>query len=81
MVPTPYGEEELTVPAGTQGSTVFTSSGRKGTLYVRARVWTPAKLTPELKQLLEQLSEVEGEPPKEGLGQRIWDKMKEAFGT
>jgi molecular chaperone DnaJ len=90
MVPTPYGEEALTVPVGTQSGTVFTlpshglpnvSSGRKGTLYVRARVWTPAKLTPELQRVLEQLSEVEGEPPKEGLGRRIWDMMKEAFGT
>ena len=90
MVPTPYGEEALSIPAGTQSGTVFTlrgnglpnvSSGRKGTLYVRARVWTPAKLTPELKQALEQLSEVEGEPPTEGLGKRIWDMMKEAFGT
>lgn len=90
QVPTPYGAETLTVPAGTQSGTVFTlsgkglpnvSSGRKGTLYVRARVWTPVKLSPELKQLLEQLSGIEGEPPKEGLGKRIWDKMKEAFGT
>ena len=89
-VPTPYGDEVLTIPAGTQSGTVFTlggsglpsvSSGRKGTLYVRARVWTPAKLSPELTQLFEQLSEIEGEPPKEGLGRRIWDKMKEAFGT
>jgi molecular chaperone DnaJ len=89
-VPTPYGAETLTVPGGTQSGTVFTlrgeglpnvSSGRKGTLYVRARVWTPDKLSPELKQLFEQLSEIEGEPPKEGLGKRIWDKMKEAFGT
>ena len=34
-----------------------------------------------LKELFERLSEIEGEPPKEGLGKRIWDKMKEAFGT
>jgi len=89
-VPTPYGAEPLSVPAGTQSGTVFTlrgsglpsvSTGRKGTLYVRARVWTPTKLAPELKELFERLSEIEGEPPKEGLGKRIWDKMKEAFGT
>ncbi len=89
-VPTPYGDEPLTLPAGTQSGTVFTlrakglpnvSHGRKGALYVRVRVWTPAKLSPELRELFERLSKIEGEPPKDGLGKRIWDKMKEAFGT
>jgi molecular chaperone DnaJ len=89
-VPTPYGEEEIEVAAGTQSGTVLTvksgglpnvSSGRKGTLYVRVRVWTP-KLTPEMQELFEKLSKIEGEPPKEeSLGRRLWEKMKEAFGT
>jgi molecular chaperone DnaJ len=90
-VPTPYGEEPLTVPAGVQGGTVLTlrgvglpnvSHGRKGSLHVRVGVWTPTKLTPEMRALFEQLAGVEGEPPKdESLGRRLWEKMKEAFGT
>ena len=90
-VPTPYGDEEIEVPPGTQSGTVLTlksrglpnvNNGRKGTLYVRVRVWTPPKLTPELQELFEQLSRIEGEPPKEeSLGRRLWEKMKEAFGT
>jgi DnaJ-class molecular chaperone len=59
------------------------ADGRKGTLYVRLQVWTPTRLTPEMRELFEKLSEVEGEPPKEGdsLGRKIWERMKEAFGT
>ncbi|NIM51105.1 MAG: molecular chaperone DnaJ [Gemmatimonadales bacterium] len=90
-VPTPYGDEQITVPSGTQSGTVVTlrsrglpnvSHGRRGSLYVRVQVWTPAKLTPELRTLFEKLAEVEGEPPRdEGLGRWLWEKMKEAFGA
>ncbi len=91
-VPTPYGDEQIEIPSGVQSGSVLSlkgrglpnvTDGRKGTLYVRVQVWTPARLTPELKTLLEQISAVEGEPPKEGesLGRRIWDRKKEAFGT
>jgi molecular chaperone DnaJ len=90
-VPTPYGEERLSLPAGTQSGTVFTlrgkglpnvGDGRRGVLYVRTHVWTPTRLTGELKAVLQGLSEVEGDPPKdERQGRRLWDKVKEAFGT
>jgi len=91
-VPTPYGPETIDVPAGVQSGAVLSlrglglpnvSDGRKGTLYVRVQVWTPTHLTPELKDVLERLSSVEGEPPKEGesLGRKLWERMKEAFGT
>ncbi len=90
-VPTPYGEEQLEVPAGVQSGTVLTlrgaglpnvSHGRKGSLHVRVGVWTPTKLSAELRALFERLAEDEGEPPKdESLGRRLWEKMKEAFGT
>lgn len=89
-VPTPYGDETVTVPSGTQGGAVLdlrgmglpsVADGRKGSLFVHCRVWTPTKLTPELKRVLKKLAEHEGEPPSdESLGRRMWDKVREAFG-
>jgi hypothetical protein len=44
-------------------------------------VWTPTRLSDEGRQLFERLADVEGEPPgEEGIGRRLWEKMKEAFG-
>jgi molecular chaperone DnaJ len=90
-IPTPYGTETIEVQAGTQSGTVMSlhgkglpnvNTGRRGALHVRVQVWTPTRMTPELKDLFEQLSDLEGDPPSEaGLGRRIWNKMKEAFGT
>jgi molecular chaperone DnaJ len=91
-IPTPFGDETIPVEPGAQSGTVLTlrgkglpnvSDARRGTMYVRIQVWTPTKLTPELHDLFERLSTIEGEPPKEegGLGRKIWEKMKEAFGT
>jgi molecular chaperone DnaJ len=90
-VPTPYGNETVEVEPGTQSGSVMTlrgkglpnvSDGHRGSMYVRVQVWTPTKLSPELKGLFQQLSEVEGDPPTEdGLGRRIWNRMREAFGA
>jgi molecular chaperone DnaJ len=90
-VPTPYGDESVEIPSGVQSGSVITlrskglpnvGDGRNGSLYVRVQVWTPAKLTPELEDLFQRLSKIEGEPPKEeGLGRKLWEKMKEAFGA
>jgi molecular chaperone DnaJ len=90
-VPTPYGEENVELPSGTQSGTVVTlrnmglpnvNDGRRGSLFIRIQVWTPTKLEPELRTLFERLSELEGDPPSEdSLGRRIWNRMKEAFGT
>lgn len=91
VIPTPYGDEKLEVPGGTQSGTVLTlrnkglpnvNDGRRGSLFVRIQVWTPTKLDPELRAAFERLSELEGDPPsEETLGRRIWNRMKEAFGT
>jgi molecular chaperone DnaJ len=90
-IPTPDGEERVEVPPGTQAGAIMSlrgkglpnlDHGRKGTLHVRIQVWTPTKLTPELKDLMDQLAELEGDPPKdESIGRRFWNKMKEAFGA
>ncbi len=89
-IPTPYGDERISVPPGTQSGSILTlrnhglpsvSDGRRGALHVRVQVWTPPKLTPELRALFERLAQLEGEPPREaGLGRRLWDKMREALG-
>ncbi len=91
-VPTPYGDEALEVPAGVQSGTVLqlrgkglpdVASGQKGTLYVRVQVWTPKEMSREVRALFEQLKDVEGEPPAEdeSFGRKLWERMKEVFGT
>jgi molecular chaperone DnaJ len=91
VIPTPYGDETIELPAGAQSGTVLTlhnrglpnvNDGRRGSLFVRVQVWTPTKLEPELKELFERLSDLEGDPPSEDtLGRRLWNKMREAFGS
>ena len=87
-VPTPYGEEQATIAPGTQTGTVLRLRGKglprlgqsgKGDLHVRLHVWTPERLTEAQEQLLRQLAEIEGEPPKQEPG--FWSKLKEALGA
>jgi molecular chaperone DnaJ len=87
-VPTPYGEEHLRIPAGTQTETVLRLRGKglpvlgqdsKGDLLVRVHVWTPERLTSEQERLFQELSKLEGEPPKRTPG--FWSKLKEALGA
>jgi molecular chaperone DnaJ len=88
LVPTPYGEERLKIPPGTQPETVLRLRGKglpilgqdaKGDLLVRVRVWTPERLTEEQEQLFRELGKLEGEPPKRSPG--FWSKLKEALGA
>jgi len=87
-VPTPYGEERLKIPAGTQTETVLRlrdkglpilGQDRKGDMLVRVHVWTPERLTGEQERLLQDLAKLEGEPPKRSPG--FWSKLKEALGA
>jgi molecular chaperone DnaJ len=87
-VPTPYGDERLRIPAGTQPETVLRLRGRglpilgqegKGDLLVRVHVWTPERLTDEQERLFHELAKLEGEPPKRSPG--FWSKLKEALGA
>ena len=87
-VPTPYGDERLRVPAGTQPETVLRLKGKgipvlgqdgKGDLLVRVHVWTPERLTEEQESLFRQMAKLEGEPPKRSPG--FWSKLKEALGA
>jgi len=89
-VPTPYGEESVKVPAGTQAGTVLRLKGRglphlgagsKGDLHIRVGIWTPDRLTPEMERLFQELAGHEGEPPAGRAGRSFWDRMKDALGA
>lgn len=87
-VPTPYGEETLTVPAGTQSGTVLRlrhkglprlGGSGTGDLNVRVFVWTPDDLNDVQRQLFTELARHEGDGPKRKSG--FWSKLKEALGA
>jgi molecular chaperone DnaJ len=87
-VPTPYGEERVRIPAGTQTDTVLRLKGKglpalgqhgTGDLLIRVHVWTPEKLTDEQERLFRELAKLEGEPPRRSPG--FWSKLKEALGA
>jgi molecular chaperone DnaJ len=87
-VPTPYGEESLKVPGGTQPETVLRIRNKglpilgqdgRGDLLVRIHVWTPEQLTDEQERLFRELAKLEGEGPKRAPG--FWSKLKEALGA
>jgi molecular chaperone DnaJ len=89
-VPTPWGEERLDVPPGTQAGTVLRlrgkglphlGSGKKGDLHVRIGIWTPERLTPEMERLFRELGKHESAPPATRAGRSFWDRMKEALGA
>ena len=87
-VPTLEGEEEkLSVPAGTQGGSMFRVKGRgiskrggsaRGDLYVMVTVVVPTKLSREQKELLTKLAstiETENKP----IQKKILERVKEIF--
>ena len=87
-VPTPYGEESLKVPSGTQPETVLRIRNKglpilgqegHGDLLVRVHVWTPEQLTDEQERLFRELAKLEGDAPKREPG--FWSKLKEALGA
>lgn len=89
LVPTPYGDETVKVPSGTQAGTVLRLRGRglphlgsagKGDLQVRIAVWTPDRVTPEMEALFRQLAALEGAPPDAREARGFWDRMREALG-
>jgi len=87
-IPTPYGRETLSIPAGTQPETVLRVRNKglpvlgqegKGDLLIRVHVWTPEQLNEEQERLFRELAKLEGEPPKRSPG--FWSKLKEALGA
>ena len=87
-VPTPWGDERLPIPAGTQTGTVLRMRGKGlprlggagvGDLHVRVHVWTPDDLNDEQRRLFQELAQHEGEGPSQRGG--FWNKLKEALGA
>ncbi|HJR16503.1 MAG TPA: molecular chaperone DnaJ [Gemmatimonadales bacterium] len=87
-IPTPYGDERLAIPPGTQPETVLRLRNKglpvlgqdsKGDLLVQVHVWTPEHLSDEQERLFRELAKLEGEPPKRSPG--FWSKLKEALGA
>ncbi len=87
-IPTLEGPAELTIPPGTQSGTVLALRGKgiphlsakgRGDLLVQVRVWTPVRLSPEERRLLEELAEFENQRPPSGARPGFWDKVKEVF--
>jgi molecular chaperone DnaJ len=93
-VPVVGGEDEVTVPSGTQPGTRFKLRGKgmpnvsgrgKGDLYVIARAAVPKKLTREQKQLLEELAKTMPQAPLDVAGadasdKPFFEKVKDIFG-
>jgi len=87
-VPTPYGDERISIPPGTQGGTILKLKGKglprlgqasRGDLLIRTHVWTPETLNDEQRRLFTELALHEGEPPKQAQG--FWARLKEALGA
>jgi len=87
-IPTPYGDERVTVPAGIQAGTVLRLKGKglprlgqngHGDLNVRVTLWTPESLSDQQRRIFEELAKVEGEPPRESSS--FWTRLKEALGA
>lgn len=80
------GEIELKIPAGTQSGKIFrvggrgvpyVNSGRRGDLYITARVVIPGKLNKKESELIKRLAELEGESVAVDKG--FWDSIKDSF--
>jgi molecular chaperone DnaJ len=90
QVPTPYGDATVKIQPGTQTGAVYrlrskglprVGEGGRGDLHVRVHVWTPVKLTPEQRALLQQLASIESTPPaEEHTGKKFWEQLRQAFG-
>ncbi|MEJ2539677.1 MAG: molecular chaperone DnaJ [Gemmatimonadota bacterium] len=90
-VPTVEGTAKVTVPAGVQSGVLLRlrgqglpelhGEGRRGDLLVRILVYTPQRLSPELREALLRLREVEEPAPTrmEDGKKGFWSRVKEAF--
>jgi molecular chaperone DnaJ len=86
-VPTITGTARLEIPAGTQSHRIFrlrgqglprVHSSRRGDQLVRVVVWTPKKLSPEEKSILERFGDIVSAPPKPHKG--LFERIRESFG-
>ena len=86
------GDQEVSIPAGTQSGDTITLNGlgatvlgteRRGDLLVRVQVTTPTDLTEEQRELLRQFAALRNEPLNEGsqVKQRggLFSRLKDQF--
>jgi molecular chaperone DnaJ len=86
-VPTLDGEEELTIPEGTQTGAIFRLKDQglpslqgngHGDLFIVTTVTTPTRISREMKKLFAQLAEMEQTPPP-SVTRRLGEKVKDIF--
>ena len=86
------GDQEVTIPAGTQSGDVITLNGlgatvlgteRRGNLLVRVQVTTPTDLTEEQSELLRQFAALRNEPLNEASQVKhrggLFSRLKDQF--
>ena len=82
------GELELKIPAGTPSGKVFRlkgkgvvdlSSGRRGDQHVRTFVYVPKSVEGRQRELLEELSQIEGTPLSDENEKTFLDRVKDFF--
>lgn len=87
-VPTLDGEEELSVPEGTQTGSIFRLKGKgivslqgqgRGDLFVVTTIITPTHLNREQRRLLDQFAAIE-QKQNEKTARRFGSKVKDIFG-
>ncbi len=85
-IPTLTGTEKLKIPSGSESGKIFKRkgegiedlrSGRKGDLLIRTYVAVPKSVNGREKELLEELSTIEGKPVAEEVS--FFDKLKDFF--
>ena len=88
-VPTLDGDQELVIPAGTQGGDVFKMRGKgvphlqrngRGDQLVMVHVLTPTKLSQQQKDLLTELSKTLGKEAVHQPEKGLFERVKEAIG-
>ncbi|HLQ97971.1 MAG TPA: molecular chaperone DnaJ [Candidatus Dormibacteraeota bacterium] len=87
-VPTVHGKVKLRIPAGAQTGRIFRLRGKgvpnvhgrgHGDQHIQVKVVTPKKLTSRQKELLKELSEIDGTNLSDEKDDSIFDKFKKAF--
>lgn len=87
-VPTLHGPITMKIPAGTPSGKVFRLRGKgivdmrtgaPGDQHVRAYIHVPEKITDRQRELLQELSAIEGKPAAPDEPRSFFDKVKEFF--
>lgn len=88
-VPTVDGKVKLKIDAGTQAGKILRlrakgipdlNSNHRGDQLVHINIWTPQKLTPDEKAMLEKMREAENFKPQPGKNDKsFFDRMREYF--